>query len=202
MKALYVCLVLLFPVALFASPPSSRVSEVSSIGIMPGFKKGLQVQPGERNPYGVVAVPKQEVVATGVEGARLTAILESLPVSGLTRGQDGKVRALLLGDLRLEQGAIVPQLLEGQTDELVVKSLTDEEVVIAWRLEAGRLVTTPRVLRRKIDLSPKVEIYLPGQSGGGATDAAARKKSAVMVRERSRVPPAIVPTSGLPPVKP
>ncbi len=185
-----------------SSAQSGVATEVSKIGILPGSKKGVLVQPGERNPYAVAAAPKEEVVATGVEGARLAAILEALPVSGLTRDQDGRVRAVLLGDLRLESGAPVPQLLEGQTDELIVQSLSAEEVVIAWRLEAGRVVTQPRVLRRKIDLSPKVEIYLPGQRGAEAGGSEGPRKSAVIVRGKSRASAAIVPTSGLPSAKP
>ncbi len=199
MRAVAFFFIVAIPAFTGAAPAPENASGVSSVGILPGFKKGLLVQPGERNPYGVFAAPKQEV-ATGVEGARLAAILESLPVSGLTRGQDGKVRALLLGDVRLERGAVVPQLLEGQTDELVVQSLTDEEVVIAWRMEAGRVVTQPRVLRRKIDLTPKVQIYLPGQSAGAeAIESVNRKKSAVVIRGKAKAPGAIVPTSGLPP---
>lgn len=170
----------------------------ADVGILPTYKKGVLVEQEERNPYAVLVAPKQQVVATGVEGAKLTAILEALPVSGVAKGAEGKVSAVLLGDLRLEEGQVVPHLLEGQTDELVVQTISPDEVVIAWRLEAGRSVSQPRVLRKKIDLSPKVQTYLPGQIGLEATKNAGARKATVMVKGKSVVPEKIVPTSGLP----
>lgn len=170
----------------------------ADVGILPTYKKGVLVEQDERNPYAVLAAPKQQVVATGVEGAKLTAILEALPVSGVAKGAEGKVNAILLGDLRLEEGQAVPHLLEGQTDELVVQMISPDEVVIAWRLEAGRSVSQPRVLRKKIDLSPRVQAYLPGQIGLEATKNAGTRKSTVIVKGKSVVPEKIVPTSGLP----
>jgi hypothetical protein len=177
-------------------------TKASQVGILPDFKKGVVVSTEERNPYAVLAAPKQQAVATGVEGAKLTAILEALPVSGVAKDKNGKVTAVLLGDLRLEGGAPVPHLLEGQTDELVVQSVNAEEVVIAWRLEAGRTVSQPRVLRKKIDLSPKVEALLPGQIGLESTKNAGSRKSSVLVRGKTPLPSKIVPTSGLPEAAP
>jgi hypothetical protein len=170
------------------------------IGILPAFKRGQVVDAGERNPFGTVVEEVPETVATGAEAAKLSAILESLPVSGVSKDAEGKVRAVLLGDVRLEAGALVPQMVEGQTDELFVELLSETEIVIAWRTEAGRKVAQPRLLRRKIDLDPRVQVLLPGQITSTTGAQKANRKAVVIVPGRSgRLPDGIVPTSGLPP---
>jgi hypothetical protein len=94
---------------------------------------------------------------------------------------------------------MVPQLVEGQTDQLVVQSLTATEIVIAWRMEAGRKVSEPRLLRRKIDLEPKVQVMLPGQIGMTKGPGASQRKAVMIAPGRKdSTPPGILPTAGLP----
>jgi hypothetical protein len=185
--------------ALAGEPPVAPAA-TTPIGILPAFKRGQVVDIGERNPFGTVVEEVPETVATGAEAAKLSAILESLPVSGVSKDAQGRVRAVLLGDLRLEAGALVPQMVEGQTDELIVELLSETEIVIAWRSEAGRKVAQPRLLRRKIDLDPRVQVLLPGQITFTTGAQKANRKAVVIVPGRSaRLPEGIVPTSGLPP---
>jgi len=201
---LFHCLIWGSGLSAFAGPGAhSAPSHSSPIGILPAFKHGVEVDPEERNPFGALAEAKAETISTGAEAAKITAILETLPVSGLSRSQSGEVRCVLLGDLRLEAGAVVPQLVEGQTDELFVQSISADEVVIVWRLEAGHTPAQARILRRKIDVEPKVEMILPGQLRSTDATQSALRKSVVVIRGKSgAVPSSIVPTSGLPPAKP
>jgi hypothetical protein len=170
---------------------------IAESGILPGFKQGIRVEKGERNPFGVIQVEKPEVASRG-EAAKLTEILRSLPLAGLSRNADGSVRSVLLGDLRLVAGQVLPQLVDGQTDELVVQSVSEREVVVAWTKEAGRQVTDSRKLNLALDGDPKVEVILPGQRRPGTAPDAPRRS--VMLTPRFPRPDAssMLPTAGVP----
>jgi len=167
------------------------------IGILPDQKRGLEVDPQERNPFGVVVVEKKEALTRG-EAGKLTEILRGLPFSGLSRNGQGEVRSVLLGDLRLVEGEIVPQLVEGQTDELMVQSVSEDEVVVVWSKEAGRQVAEARKLNLPLDGGPKVEVRLPGQRKGAGTAAAARKSVMITPPSRRLDPAKMLPTAGVP----
>lgn len=201
MKAAFILCISSFCLSQFSLAGEVNLPKgATAVGILPVYKQGKVVAHDERNPFGTVVSEVEEVEATGVEAAKISAILESLPLSGVSRDLSGQVRTVLLGDVRLEAGALVPQLIEGQTDELVVESMTETEIVIGWRLEAGRKVGQPRVLRRKIDLEPKVMVMLPGQVLSAAGSQKSERKSVVIVPGRSAAPPnRMVPISGLPP---
>jgi len=136
---------------------------VTSIGILPGFKQGADVSPTERNPYADRVEDHNAVADRESEAARIIQVLESLRVRGVVRDPSGNVRSVLLGDIALKQGRELPQLLPSQVDQLVVSKVSNKEVEITWKTEAGKPVPDGRRLAFELDDRPRVEVILPGQ---------------------------------------
>lgn len=132
-------------------------------GILPEFKRGVKLPLEERNPYANRVVEKEKPAESGSEAAKILKILEKLQVRGIVRDLDGKVRTVLLGDLALTEGRNVPQLLVSQVDQIFVSKVTNKEIEITWRTDAGKVTTDGRHVVLKLDDRPKVEIVLPGQ---------------------------------------
>tara|TARA_R110002096_G_scaffold114770_4_gene248794 strand:+ start:6566 stop:7159 length:594 start_codon:yes stop_codon:yes gene_type:complete len=166
MKALKIHLLLLscfvLPV-LGDDTPVGGSDGVQEIGILPSSKRGTRVDVAERNPYAARTVEKLGPEDATSEASQIIQILEGLRVRGLSRDRNGNVRTVLYGDLRLTEGAMVPQLLPDQNDELIVSSLTNEEVELAWLSEGGNREADGRKILIAIELEPKVQIVLPGQ---------------------------------------
>ncbi len=176
------------------APPSL----VTPVGILPGYKTGLSVEKEERNPFGVI-VERAPVVEKQGEAAKLTQILEKLPFAGLSRGEDGDVRSVLLGDIRFVRGQRLPPVMESQTDELVVESVSGEEVVVAWTKEAGREVSDKRQLTLRFDSRPRVQVMLPGQGWESGTKIKTTRKTVFVTPGGALFKPEeILPTAGLP----
>lgn len=141
----------------------SATGDFKEIGILPSSKRGSRIDVAERNPYAARTVEKTKGEDATSEASQIIKILEGLRIRGLSRDRSGNVRTVLYGDLRLTQGAMLPQLLPNQNDELIVSSVTNEEIELAWLNEAGNRVTDGRKLLIAIELEPKVQIVLPGQ---------------------------------------
>ncbi len=144
----------------FADTPAAGVT---SSGILPDFKQAVRVEVDDRNPYKDRVEEVKNVVDAESEAARIIRILENLSVRGISRNPSGEVRRVLFGDIALALGADLPQLLEGQTDEIFVSRVSDREVELTWRAEAGKKIEDGRRHIIEIDLDPKVEVVLPGQ---------------------------------------
>lgn len=143
------------------------VAQITAIGILPGFKRGESVPEDERNPYANRVLKKEKPAENGSEAAKIIQVLESLRMRGQVRDESGKVKTVLLGDLALAEGRILPQLLPAQVDEIYVSKVTNEEVEIAWRTDSGKVVPDGRRVALKLDGRPKVEVILPGQPDVG-----------------------------------
>ncbi len=135
----------------------------SEIGILPSSRRGIRVDVSERNPYAKRVLEEAKPEDSKSEAAQIIQILEGLRIRGLSRDEHGNVKTVLYGDLRLTEGAKVPQLLPGQNDELVVARVSNEDVELAWTVEAGNRVSDGRKILIPIELEPRIQIVLPGQ---------------------------------------
>jgi hypothetical protein len=152
------------PVVSPASPAAEvPLSLVSSIGILPGFKRGEILPEDERNPYANREVKKEKPAESGSEAAKIIKVLEKLQFRGIVRDATGKVKTMLLGDIAFTENRDLPQLLPSQVDQIYISKLTNREVEITWRTDAGKRVADGRRLVLKLDDRPKVEVVLPGQ---------------------------------------
>ena len=110
----------------------------------------------DRNPF---VVPKKEAaVVQGVnshsEETKIRTILESLKVNGISKGKDGyKVQ---LGGIILSQGRVLPRIMGGQSDDLIVKEISSKKIEIVWA--GDEEADKPRVMSISFDLEPRVGV--------------------------------------------
>jgi len=131
------------------------------MGLVPSDRLGVKVDTEERNPYANRQVAKTVVEDTETEAARIRRVLTGLNVVGMSKGPRGM--RILLGDLVLQEGAMMPSVVQGQTDRIMVTGASEKEVELTWVVESGKPVTDGRRITIKFDLKPKVEVVLPGQ---------------------------------------
>ena len=167
-------------VALSNASAQSAVKEVSEadllkIGILPGSIPVLDGASGspderpigasERNPFSEREDTKpQIVVQTESEEMKLKKIIGNLEVKGGQISRPGGPR-ILLGDLILEQGTLLPQLIPDQTEQLAVREISEEKIELAF-LESLDYMGQPRVIEILIDMRSRVDHVLQGGDGG------------------------------------
>lgn len=152
-----------------AAAPSASFSPTRMIEMIPQQKRGLLIEGGERNPYAKRA-PEEEKDLTENESdeeSQIRAKLTSLKVTGRSQGPKGL--RLLLGDIIVEAGRQLPQLLLTQVENLKVIEVTPEAIVLGWiDNKTGEL--TGKGLQVLYDLNPNVTYALHGQTGGTSED--------------------------------
>ncbi len=145
-----------------APVPAANFVPGRMIGMRPDEKRPLILKDNERNPY---AKRSEEEEATGEEGInaeeqQIRARLSSLSVSGRSQGLNGL--RVLLGDIILEQGRLLPQLLEEQSENLKVIEINEDTVILGWLdIESGE--PTGKTMQVAYDLTPMVSYALHGQ---------------------------------------
>ena len=135
-----------------------------TINLLPEQKTSLVMRLDERNPFARRSPEKEEVAVApdeDSEEARIRKIFESLPVTGVSRGSRG-LRALV-GDMILEQGYIVPQMLKDQTEFLVVDLVEENQITLAW-INLDTNDRSGKTLSLGFDLEAKVRSALAGRS--------------------------------------
>ncbi|MGH8046393.1 MAG: hypothetical protein ACREKL_04035 [Chthoniobacterales bacterium] len=149
MKNVALLILLLCATAMAGDP------ELMQIGELPGQKTPELIQPKDRNPFmrreTKVAV---ETADKESEESRLRDLFKTLPITGIIRG-GGDVK-VLLSNLILKQGELLPPLIESQTEVLIVAAITDNEVEIDF-VESNEHAE-PRKILIPIDLTPRVAI--------------------------------------------
>lgn len=142
-----------------ASPPKQE--SVKYTLLKPADKTSEQVQEGERNPF---AKSDDEMRAHNQKGTneenQIRDRLEKLRVVGVSPGARGL--RVMLGDMVLEPGQIVPQVLPEQSVSLRVGSITAESIEMVW-MEKKPSGLPPRTLTISVDLRPYVRYQLMGQ---------------------------------------
>jgi hypothetical protein len=152
-----------------APAPSPAATFVSgrTINMRPGEKRPLSLKENERNPYAKRSANEELNQEDGdnAEELRIRDQLSKLSVTGRSHGPNGL--RVLLGDIILEEGTILPQLLEDQSENLRVVELNEDTVVLGWLdIETNEL--TGKSMQVAYDLSPSVTIALQGQVETGA----------------------------------
>ena len=136
--------------------------DLSAIGRLPTDRRGVEVDPAETNPYGLPTQRKKEASSVKKQYSqedRIRDVLASLPVTGVIG--DGK--KVLLGDLVLEEGEFVDDVLPGQTDLLLVKEISSQNILIEWVEQSRR--NKARQMEIPIDMVTRVQVMLKGQLG-------------------------------------
>jgi len=124
-----------------------RMPEIDRSGLLPKLRQPVEVGAEERNPFAVAtkAFERMTGVVTDTERDRIEKLLRALRVSGVS--ESGAGRRVLMGPLSLGEGQEVPTLFADQVDRLVVKSITDREVVLEFlnsdATKRGRPLTLP-----------------------------------------------------------
>ena len=135
----------------------------ASFGVFPSQKKQqlmvFILDDKDRNPF-VIAKEETKIVegvSSHSEETKIRSILESLKVNGISRGDNGyKVQ---LGGLILKPGRLLPRIIEGQSDDLMVKNISPTNIEIMW--VGDEEADKPRVMLIPVDLDPKVGVVLP-----------------------------------------
>jgi len=133
------------------------------IGIRPDEKRPLALKESERNPY-AKRNQREEIAAEengNAEELRIRERLAQLRVTGRSQGPNGL--RVLLGDIILEEGRFLPQLLEDQSESLRVVELNEDTVVLGW-LDIETQELTGKTMQVAYDLTPTVGVALQGQT--------------------------------------
>lgn len=135
-----------------------------NIEMRPSEKRYLTLKPSERNPYSK-RVPEDGSTETEEQNTEELAIrqrLSALSVTGRSRSYNGL--RLLLGDIVLERGKVLPPLIANQTQQLKVTDVTSEKIVLGWMdVESGEL--TGKMMPIPYNVDPIVRYVLQGQTG-------------------------------------
>ncbi|MEM7603325.1 MAG: hypothetical protein AAF357_18170, partial [Verrucomicrobiota bacterium] len=173
-----------------ALPAAASYVPSRTIEMTPDTKRPLILKSEERNPYARRSPDRQELNDQGdnVEEMEIRERLSSLSVSGQSQGNNGL--RVLLGDIIIEQGRVLPKLLQDQSEDLKVIEVSDDSVILGWLdIETGEL--TGKTMQMAYDLTPSVSYALQGQervtSEGGATQLAERRMGVLYIgQERKR----------------
>ena len=144
------------------------LQELREIGPLPEDKQALRpdekIDGKKSNPFAERNKPKTEKAEETVETeeSKIRMVFDTLRITGIMKS-NGKYSALL-GDMILEENQPVPPVLPGQTQILRVARVTDKMVELAWVEGAGFETAAPRRILKRVELSPKVAVLLPGQS--------------------------------------
>ncbi len=129
--------------------------------ILPEEKTPETVKPEEHNPFESESESQNRLAPGDTEENRVRDRLLKLPVVGTKRMEDGGMR-VLLGDLILETGKVVPPVLPGQLVELKVKNITTQYIELAWQ-EKRASGLPPKLMIIPINIGPKIRYQMPGQ---------------------------------------
>ncbi len=142
--------------------------------VLPEEKTPESVKPEEHNPFESESEAQNRLAPGDTEENRVRDKLLKLPVVGTVRMPDGRM-SVLLGNIKLETGKIVPPVLPEQLVELKVKSITTQYIELAWQ-EKRATGLPPKLMIIPINISPKVRYQMLGQTdedtkAGKATNA-------------------------------
>lgn len=135
--------------------------------LLPEEKTPETVKPEERNPFESESESQNRLAPGDTEENRVRDILLKLPVVGTKRMPDGRMR-VLLGNIILEAGKPVPNVLPEQRVELKVKNITTEYIELAWQ-EKRATGLPPKLMLIPINISPRIRYQMLGQTGDAAS---------------------------------
>jgi len=141
-----------------------RMPELDRSAMEPEKREPAKVLEGERNPFGLVALPPEEAeeaetIQVETEEMRLRRILGNMRISGVS-GSPGSYR-VVLGSMHLKQGDTLPKLFANQAEVLRVSSITDRDIVLSFAEKSADV--PPRSIGLSYDLEPRPKSLLPGE---------------------------------------
>jgi hypothetical protein len=141
-----------------------RIPELDRTAMEPERREPSTVVEGERNPFGLVSLPPEEVeqveqIASETEEMRLRRIIANMRISGVS-GSPGSYR-VVLGSMQLKQGETLPKLFADQAEVLRVQSIGDREIILAFEEKAQGLPA--RTIGLGYDLTPRPQSLLSGE---------------------------------------
>lgn len=128
--------------------------------IMPDEKTPELVKATESSPFGGLVDDKAKDTASGEE-TKVGDMLRTLPVVGKSSRN-----TVLLGDIILRRGQLVPPIVPNQTVQLRVNDITPDHIELVW-IEKKSTGLPPRTLTIMTDVSPQVKQRLPGNFASG-----------------------------------
>jgi len=158
----------LLALALISGQAMAEGITASDVGTLPSQRIPSSVNAGDRNPFQTHIAQVEDTPGSfdgDSEESRIRKVFSGLKVTGRVPASDGGSPRVLVGDLILKEGAIVPQVIENQTDILKVTRITDKEVELTWVAE--EVADQPRKLPIAINLEPEVSFILPGRGNNG-----------------------------------
>ena len=162
-KRIFYITLIIFAFLLLLYSEGDESKENGNFGVLPSQKKEelmvFILDDKDRNPF-VIAKEENKIVegvSSHSEETKIRSILESLKVNGISSGDNGyKVQ---LGGLILKPGRLLPRIIEGQSDDLMVKNISPTNIEITW--VGDEEADKPRVMLIPVDLDPKVGVVLP-----------------------------------------
>jgi len=141
-----------------------RIPELDRSAMAPERREPATVVEGERNPFGLVSLPPEEVqeveqIASETEEMRIRRILANMRISGVS-GSPGSYR-VVLGSMQLKDGEILPKLFADQAEVLRVQSIGEREIILAFEEKA--LGLPARTIGLGYDLTPRPQSLLSGE---------------------------------------
>lgn len=173
-----------------AAVPAANYTPSRMIEMRPSDKTPLMVKANERNPYARRSVEEENTNDAGenAEEIQIRQRLSSLSVSGKSVGPNGL--RILLGDIILEQGRHLPQLLPNQVEALKVVEVSESSIILGWLdVETNKL--TGKTMQVGYDLTPKITFALQGQPTTNSADGepAERQLGVMRIRNRDELDP-------------
>jgi hypothetical protein len=147
-------------------------AELMEIGVLPSTIPVLKenasdsslrpITPTERNPFADRSKNTQlaAVKETETEEMKIRMLIGNLKFGGMGNGSNGM--KVLVGDLILRKGTLLPQVIPDQTEQLVVRELDSDMIELAF-LEVPQYQGQPRVIVIPLNLTPTVEQILSGR---------------------------------------
>ncbi|MDB6007159.1 MAG: hypothetical protein JWR15_4146 [Prosthecobacter sp.] len=145
-----------------AAPEEDEEKRVQYQYVRPEEKTPENVKPEEHNPFESESETLNRQAPGDTEENRVRDKLLKLPVVGTKRMTDGRMR-VLLGDIILETGCLVPPVLPEQLVELRVKNITSQYVELAWQ-EKRLTGLPPKLMIIPINIAPQVRYQMLGQT--------------------------------------
>ncbi len=178
MKAAAVMLSVLVCAGLLAAPASAqdtnltpeqqkafdmRLRDLDRSALEPQKRELVEVAADERNPFGLLAVPREEeaeVIQEETEESKIRRVLANMRVNALI-GDRGSY-SVVLGSFLLTKGDEMPRLFQDQAERLMVEDVTDRRIVFRF-VERGQRDIEPRKLAIYYDLKPRIRNFLVGE---------------------------------------
>jgi hypothetical protein len=197
--------VLLCSAAFARADVEVTMAALRRIGFLPQDKADLH--PEEKldmklhNPFAerkkASVIKPTEQVET--EESRLRMFFDKLHVTGMMKLGDKRI--VTLGRLTLEPGQTLQPVIPSQTQILRVLRVEDNLLEIGWVEDAAYDAAAPRKIRKRIDLTPKIQLLLPSdeKAGDAAQTYTIDDKGKVLLPPRNVFPNPSAIADNLPP---